>query len=153
MKIKKKFQGALPSNKILNIKSNSQIDTYSCDYINKNKENYSTEEQVIGTWIDGKPLYRKVINISSTHGNGDYDLGLPDTIDYITGRLLDYKTNRNDTQTIVGGNEYWSGDSDRVCIALFRIPWIFNFRPYIYITSSYILFDIHFVVEYTKTTD
>lgn len=25
------------------------------------KEIYSTEEQVIGTWIDGKPLYRKVI--------------------------------------------------------------------------------------------
>lgn len=24
--------------------------------------NYSTEEQVVGTWIDGKPLYRKVIN-------------------------------------------------------------------------------------------
>lgn len=24
--------------------------------------NYSTEEQVIGTWIDGKPLYRKVIS-------------------------------------------------------------------------------------------
>ena len=26
----------------------------------KNKNIYSTEEQVIGTWIDGKTLYRKV---------------------------------------------------------------------------------------------
>ena len=26
------------------------------------KFNYSTKEQVIGTWIDGKPIYRKVIN-------------------------------------------------------------------------------------------
>ena len=25
------------------------------------KDKYSTEEQVIGTWIDGKPLYRKTI--------------------------------------------------------------------------------------------
>ena len=25
------------------------------------KEVYSTEEQVVGTWIDGKPIYRKVI--------------------------------------------------------------------------------------------
>ena len=25
------------------------------------KEKYSTDEQVIGTWIDGKPLYRKTI--------------------------------------------------------------------------------------------
>lgn len=29
------------------------------------KDNYSTAEQVIGTWIDGKPLYRKVINIGT----------------------------------------------------------------------------------------
>lgn len=27
-----------------------------------NKQHYSTEEQVIGTWIDGKTLYRKVVN-------------------------------------------------------------------------------------------
>lgn len=26
----------------------------------KVKEIYSTEEQVIGTWIDGKPIYRKI---------------------------------------------------------------------------------------------
>lgn len=25
-------------------------------------ETYSTEEQVIGKWVDGKPLYRKVVN-------------------------------------------------------------------------------------------
>lgn len=29
-------------------------------------ENYSTEEQVIGTWINGKPLYRKVVKYDST---------------------------------------------------------------------------------------
>ncbi len=28
---------------------------------NEKVNNYSTNEQVIGTWIDGKPLYRKVI--------------------------------------------------------------------------------------------
>lgn len=26
---------------------------------------YSTTEQIIGTWIDGKPIYRKVINVNS----------------------------------------------------------------------------------------
>ena len=25
---------------------------------------YSTDEKIVGTWIDGKPLYRKVINLS-----------------------------------------------------------------------------------------
>lgn len=29
------------------------------------EEVYSTEEQRIGTWIDGKPLYRRVVNITS----------------------------------------------------------------------------------------
>lgn len=27
--------------------------------------NYSTTEQVIGTWIDGKPIYRKVVEYSN----------------------------------------------------------------------------------------
>ena len=34
MKIRKKYQGVVPSNKVLNIESTSQTDTYSCDYIN-----------------------------------------------------------------------------------------------------------------------
>lgn len=33
------------------------------------REIYSTEEQVIGKWIDGKPLYRKVINCGSLPNN------------------------------------------------------------------------------------
>lgn len=32
---------------------------------NQNIMNYSTNEQVIGKWIDGKPLYRKVIEITN----------------------------------------------------------------------------------------
>ena len=36
------------------------------------KDTYSTEEQVIGTWIDGKPLYRKVINAIPTISNSNY---------------------------------------------------------------------------------
>lgn len=31
------------------------------EFTKKSEEVYSTEEQVIGTWIDGKPLYRKTI--------------------------------------------------------------------------------------------
>lgn len=30
-----------------------------------NYEVYSTEEQIIGVWIDGKPLYRKVIDLGT----------------------------------------------------------------------------------------
>ena len=27
--------------------------------------NYSTEEKIIGTWIDGKPIYQKTFNIAN----------------------------------------------------------------------------------------
>jgi hypothetical protein len=65
MKIKKKFQGIIPENKILNEKSTSETDTYSCKYIDDNREIYSTEEIRIGSWIDGKPLYRKTVIFGS----------------------------------------------------------------------------------------
>ena len=34
MKIKKIYQGSIPANKILNARSTSQTDTYSCEYLN-----------------------------------------------------------------------------------------------------------------------
>ena len=34
------------------------------------KEVYSTEEQVVGTWIDGKPIYRKVVDCGSLADTG-----------------------------------------------------------------------------------
>ena len=42
-------------------------------------DKYSTEEQRIGTWIDGKKIYRKVINIGplkSTQGAFSYNHGI-----------------------------------------------------------------------------
>ena len=65
MKIKKIATSIGVLGKILNSKSTSKQDTYSCDYINK-LNTYSEEEQVIGNWIDGKPLYRKVIEYRQT---------------------------------------------------------------------------------------
>lgn len=32
----------------------------------KAKHNYSTDEQVVGTWIDGKPLYEKTLHFTKT---------------------------------------------------------------------------------------
>ena len=31
-----------------------------------NDENYSTDEKVVGKWIDGKPIYRKVFSFTNT---------------------------------------------------------------------------------------
>lgn len=35
------------------------------EFAKKSEEVYSTEEQRIGTWIDGKPLYRKVLSLTT----------------------------------------------------------------------------------------
>lgn len=51
------------------IKNNN--DVYE-EFIKKQEEVYSTGEQRIGTWIDGKPLYRKVINATPTITSSSY---------------------------------------------------------------------------------
>lgn len=56
-------------NKISNIQNDSQTDVYSCDYINK-LNTYSTEEHVIGTYMD-KPLYRKTFASNLVEGNNE----------------------------------------------------------------------------------
>lgn len=44
------------------------------EFILKNEKKYSVTEQAIGTWINGKTLYRKIINVTcpSTNQNGTY---------------------------------------------------------------------------------
>ena len=60
-------------------------------------DNYSTEEQVIGTWF-GKPLYRKVVQytLTATDGYPQFDTGIRD-IDYA---MIDmYKSDGGSTNT------------------------------------------------------
>ena len=64
--------------------------------LSKTSDNYSTEEKVVGTWIDGKPLYQKVVSgtmISSTgwtkisHNISNMDFGMIKSIS-IAGRTF-----------------------------------------------------------------
>lgn len=57
--------------------------------------NYSTNEQKIGKWIDGKPLYRKVIKTtmaetsqSGTYVNKDVGIGLNIDFGYVEKAIL-----------------------------------------------------------------
>lgn len=58
MRIKKVSQTTPVQAHLTNAYSESTQDGYSADYINGLHE-YSTTEQRVGTWIDGKPIYRK----------------------------------------------------------------------------------------------
>ncbi len=65
MRIKKTSETTPFGGAVVNVQNDSTTDTYSCDFINENKEIYSTDEQVIGKWIDGKPIYRKVVELGN----------------------------------------------------------------------------------------
>ena len=83
MIIKKKFQGTVPDNKVLNTDSNSQVDTYSCDKINRlvkfagggSAMTFSTEEQVVGTWVDGRSVYMKTVVVENTSNLTEIKVG------------------------------------------------------------------------------
>ena len=62
MRIKKTYRSAVQQGKVLNEKSTSQDNTYSCDYLNGGLDYSTGEIKTGGTWIDGKPIYRKVVN-------------------------------------------------------------------------------------------
>lgn len=61
------------NDKVTSLSSNSTDEQYPSakavkDYVDK-KQTYSTKETVIGTWIDGKPIYRKVVNFGRLPNN------------------------------------------------------------------------------------
>lgn len=51
-------------------------------------ENYSTEEQLIGNWTDGKPLYRRIIKFGALENAGTKSIYLSS---YNIDELVDYK--------------------------------------------------------------
>ena len=106
--------------------------------------NYYIEETVIGTWIDGKPLYRKVLS-STTISDSNVDITLPSNIDFMSTDKVEIKagdfsffsdryTNANDLIQIFKYN----ATTLRVVLGS---NWKGNFK------SATI------VIEYTKTTD
>ena len=111
-----------------------------------NKFNYSTEEQVIGTWINGKPLYRKVLNVGTVAEQKSY---ITHNIANL-GKLVNlYGTcNRNDNvQQIIPGNytnwEIYLYDVSSTEVTIFFSDNQWNRNPN----------DIVVIMEYTKTTD
>ena len=62
----------------LSIRNSNGVFQEVLNFDDINKTNYSSGEQIIGTWIDGKTVYRRVIDIGSIPSNTSrtYDIGL-----------------------------------------------------------------------------
>lgn len=125
--------------------------------IRANQHNYSTEEQIIGTWIDGKPIYEisyynETPNVSSTYNefistgvilnNIDNIININGTVirDIGDGKLcypIAYES--NDYKLIV--RPYAIGNSDD-----------YDIKYCAYFSSNSIK-NIVIIIQYTKTTD
>ena len=111
----------------------------------KKGETYSTDEQVVGTWIDGKPIYRKVIYFSSLTSISNT---IPNMETVVTLRAMSLSNGGivwraiNEAYKI----DEWSCDIyARVDTGLIAIQPGSNFAAEH--TTAYA------IVEYTKTTD
>ncbi len=107
--------------------------------LSKTSDNYSTEERVVGTWIDGKPLYQKVVTgttLSSTgwasinHNISNMDFGMIKSIS-IGGRTSGFAPDSNGAVAELSSSlvQVWANGS-----------WYHNKN-------------IVVVIIYTKTTD
>lgn len=110
------------------------------------KFNYSTEEQVIGTWF-GKPLYRKICNIPYLANNTGYNIDeILNVENLIKAEFVSGK--RNDINVYTG--QYWAGTTDFISytssVTESKIR-LFMLLP------KYSLSDTTMIFEYTKTTD
>ena len=121
-----------------------------------NANEYSTTETVIGTWIDGKPLYRKVIEVTSIDSaKNNYDVAIS-------------ISNLNEIVNIGGTIKLSGMDTYKPITTIYTdsssaVGSIYSFSVYA-ITNSYIslsygswwkeMFDkAYIILEYTKTTD
>ena len=151
----KKISPTTPANgNIENQYGTSQTNAYSEEYSNttfasKNIENYSTTEQRIGTWIDGKPIYRKVFTGTTPTSAGKHQtIDLPSTTDSVTNFYFQTKS----PSGYYINTCYAEMGTVQLSVAL-QVTTS-NRRLYFgTLISSYSSQPYTLTVEYTKTTD
>lgn len=114
-------------------------------------EVYSTEETRIGTWIDGKPLYRRVYSLTTPSVAGTAwvldDIGIENlgTISNLYGIMKATSTEGFDAYIYM--NQYLS--SKNICTL-----WLDGRRVGAHVElPGHLKCPFHMVLEYTKTTD
>ena len=112
---------------------------------------YSTEEQVIGTWIDGKTLCEKVIiGISAYRHPSLMDLGIPISETIVKAEMQGIAT-ISDTDYVVSGSTFlWSISQGQNNGSVYISKGTTNYEAYYNGASTS---DVNLIIQYTKTTD
>ena len=105
----------------------------------KSGNNYSTNEQVVGTWINGKPLYRKVVVIDNPSNGMTFSIA-----------NIDEPINVSWTQVHPTGVYFSYNHDGTSCSTIFFKPTSKNFE--ITLQGAF-NGKIVAIIEYTKTTD
>ena len=111
------------------------------------KEVYSTNETVIGTWIDGKPLYRKVIeNVAVPSGSSwttmiDLSDLSPEHLSINSNSDFYITSDTSNVMPVINAQMYFS-----TALNGNNLMTYVNNRSFSYMFSNLVL-------EYTKTTD
>lgn len=106
---------------------------------------YSENEQVVGTWIDGKPLYEKTIYIASVTSGSSYQHNISNVKDI---SIYEIRAKRN-TGWYSSGHIFQDGINN--------ITESFTIIPSSTVLYAYLfgntITDCYVTVRYTKTTD
>ena len=74
---------------------------------------YSTNETVVGTWIDGKPIYRKVVILSSDQGITNTGTTISHGIHYIDCPISCRAIGRRATTDLFWSTDiFWSNEKN-----------------------------------------
>ena len=123
------------------------------EFAKKSEEVYSTEEQVIGTWIDGKPLYRKVVEMGNMTKD-NYKMKAHNIQNMKYARIVDVSMQRGNQssgnfQLFSVGNVGGKYNDTQVGFD----TYIDSNCVYVYCNGDRTLFVGTAIIEYTKTTD
>lgn len=131
------------------------VNTNYDEFIRNNT--YSTEEQVIGTWLDNKPIYRKVIEINSGLVSGE------NTINFSNISNLKEIVNINGNTKIQDSNRnmFWtplcvyhpSDNNWRLSVMRINNNSMTYFIGAKYFETVQKILSLRLILEYTKTTD
>lgn len=129
-----------------NLKENDVLKYNGSVWVNSdNIHEYSTEEKIVGKWIDGNPIYEKVITFSLS-GAG----------------TLSYQHNIKNLKVIHFISMLHSSSENGIKTTRTYVPWYNNSSVYLdeITTTDILIYHIsnrtefyEFIIRYTKTTD
>ena len=105
--------------------------------------NYSLEEQVVGTWIDGKPLYQKTINLGTNYAirsntSINVDISNENIANIISSSIIISSSNSFDSG--VCNVDAWLNSTGFTFYC--KVDW-----------NAHSYRTVYFTIQYTKTTN